>query len=212
MGVFNGSVSVTKFFVKGTVPKSFAQSYLKNIEARRFTELLIDEDVEERSGWCVAGNGLDLDLRHEKVFLNSYVVLGMRVDKWRIPRPLFKAQFAQAQAEHLARTGKEKLSKREKDDLKLRVNRRLRKKVIPTMKQFDVCWELNRKELWFWCRSTRQIDDLMTLFEQTFSLDLIEASPYTIGAELLGDKSAEALCELEPSFFGSVEPSPSAEQ
>jgi recombination associated protein RdgC len=205
MGVFNGSVSVTKFFVKGAVPKTFAQSYLKNIELRKFTELEVDGEEEERSGWCAAGNGLDLDLRHDKVFLNSYIVLGLRVDKWRIPRPLFKAQFAQAQAEHLARTGKEKLSKREKDDIKLRVNRRLRKKVIPTMKQFDVCWDLNRAELWFWCRSARQIDDLMTLFEQTFSLNLVEASPYTIAAELLGDAPAEGLCELEPSLFATAE-------
>ncbi len=79
------------------------------------------------------------------------------------------------------------------------------------MKQFDVCWDLNRRELWFWCRSARQIDDLMTLFDQTFSLNLVEASPYTIGVEVLGEKPAEALCDLEPAFFGSVEPVASVE-
>ncbi len=203
MGVFNGSISVTKFFVEGDVPKQFGQSFLKNIHLRRFTELTVDGEEEEASGWSVAGNGLDLELRHEQVFLNSFIVLGLRVDKWRIPRHLFKAQFAEAAAEHLARTGKDKLSKRDKDEIKFRVNRKLRKKVIPNMRVFDVCWDLNRAELLFWCRSTRTIDDLSVLFERTFSLTLREASPYTVAEKLLGTPEAEALCDLEQTLFAT---------
>lgn len=203
MGVFNGSISVTKFFVEGSVPKRFAQTYLENIHLRRFTDLTIDGEEEETSGWCVAGNGLDLELRHEQVFLNSYIVLGLRVDRWRIPRPLFKAQFAEAAAEHLARTGKDKLSKRDKDEIKFRVNRKLRKKFIPSMRVFDACWDLNRAELLFWCRSARTLDDLCAQFEKTFSLTLREASPYTVASKLLGPEPAENLCELEQTLFAS---------
>jgi hypothetical protein len=203
MGVFNGSISVTKFFLDEAPPKQFAQSFLKSIHLRRFTELTVDGEEEEASGWCVAGNGLDLDLRHEQVFLNSFIVLGLRVDRWRIPRPLFKAQFAEAAAEHLARTGKDKLSKRDKDEIKFRVNRKLRKKVIPSMRVFDVCWDLNREEVLFWCRSTRTIDDLSVLFERTFSLTLREASPYTVAGKLLGESEAESLCDLEQTLFAT---------
>lgn len=208
MGVFNGSISVTKFFVEGEVPKQFAQTYLKNIHLRRFTELTVDGEEEEASGWCVAGNGLDLDLQHEQIFLNSFVVLGLRVDRWRIPRHLFKAQFAEASVEYLARTGKDKLSKRDKDEIKFRVNRKLRKKVIPSMRQYDVCWDLNRQELLFWCRSARTIDDLSVLFEKTFSLTLREASPYTVAGKLIGETEAETLCELEQTLFASELASP----
>lgn len=203
MGVFNGSISVTKFFVEGEVPKQFSQTYLKNIHLRRFTELTVDGEEEEASGWCVAGNGLDLDLRHEQIFLNSFIVLGLRVDRWRIPRHLFKAQFAEAATEYLARTGKDKLSKRDKDEIKFRVNRKLRKKVIPSMRQYDVCWDLNRQELLFWCRTARTIDDLCVLFEKTFSLTLREASPYTVAGKLIGETEAETLCELEQTLFAT---------
>jgi recombination associated protein RdgC len=203
MGVFNGSISVTKFFVEGEVPKQFSQSYLKNIHLRRFTELTVDGEEEEASGWCVAGNGLDLDLRHEQIFLNSFIVLGLRVDRWRIPRHLFKAQFAEAATEYLARTGKDKLSKRDKDEIKFRVNRKLRKKVIPSMRQYDVCWDLNRQEVLFWCRTARTIDDLCVLFEKTFSLTLREASPYTVAGKLIGETEAEKLCELEQTLFAT---------
>lgn len=213
MGVFNGSISVTKFFVEGELPtKQLSQTFLKNIHLRRFTELTIDGEEEETSGWCVAGNGLDLELAHQQVFLNSFVVLGLRVDRWRIPRPLFKAQFAEAAAEHLSRTGKDKLSKRDKDEIKFRVNRKLRKKVIPSMRVFDVCWDLNRAEVLFWCRATRTIDDLCVLFERTFSLTLREASPYTVAEKLIGTSSAEQLCDLEQTLFASQLPERKSEE
>lgn len=202
MGVFNGSISVTKFFVEGELPNKIS-SFLKNIHTRRFTELTIDGEEEETSGWCVADNGLDLELRHEQVFLNSFIVLGLRIDRWRIPRPLFKAQFAEAAAEHLSRTGKDKLSKRDKDEIKFRVNRKLRKKFIPSMRVFDLCWDLNRNEVLFWSRTPRTIDDLCVVFERTFSMTLREASPYTVADKMLGTAAAEKLCELEQTLFAT---------
>ncbi len=205
MGVFNGSVSVTKFFVEAELPKRFAETFIKNVQLRTFRELTVDGEEEEASGWCAAGNGLDLELTHEKVFLNSYLVLALRVDRWRIPRPLFKAQFEVAQAEYRARTGKEKLSKREKDELKFRVNRRLRRKVIPVMRVFDLCWDLNRGEVWFWNRAARVNDDMSGLFEQTFALALTEAAPYVVARRLLGEESTEPLMALEPSLFAAAD-------
>jgi len=205
MGVFNGSISVTKFFVEGAPPKKFAESFVKNLRLRTFQELTIDGEEEETSGWCAAGNGLDLDLTHEKVFLNAYLVLALRVDRWRIPRPLFKAQFDVAQAEYRARTGKDKLSKRDKDELKFRVNRRLRRKVIPVMRVFDLSWDLNRGEVWFWNRSARVNEDMAELFQRTFSLTLTEAAPYVVGQRVLGEERAEQMVSLEPSLFASAE-------
>jgi len=202
VGVFGGSISVAKFYVRGEVPKRFQAQYMKAIRLRAFEPLVAEEEDEERTGWCAPGNGLDLELEQQKIIFNEYVTLGLRIDKWRIPRTLFRAHFDEAVAEAKARTGKEKLSKKEKDDLKFRVNKRLRKKVLPSMRQFDLAWNVDRNEVLFWNRSPRVKDELCELFEKTFSLRLDEASPYMVARELLGEKAAQArFQDLEQSSF-----------
>ncbi len=201
MGVFSGSISYTKFYVRGEVPKRFQAAFQKNIQLRTFVPLSTDEDEEERSGWCAASNALDLDLSQQKWLFDRYLVLGMRVDKWRIPRALLKAQLAEATTELLERKGKAKLSRPEKDELKFRITKRLRKKVLPSMRQFDLCWDLDRGVLLFWNRSPRMIDDLMVLFERTFSMQLEPASPYVEAKELLSKRGLDRVHALEQSSF-----------
>lgn len=202
MGVFGGSISVAKFYVRGEVPNRFQTQYMKAIRLRTFEPLVPDEEDEERIGWCAPGNVLDLELDQQKVIFNEYITLGLRIDKWRIPRTLFKAHFEEAVAEAKVRTGKEKLSKKEKDDLKFRVNKRLRKKVLPSMRQDDLSWNVDRGEVLFWNRSPRIKEELCELFEKTFGLRLDEASPYMVAKELLGESEAQAgFQDLEQSSF-----------
>ncbi|MEN9581314.1 MAG: hypothetical protein RJA70_4323 [Pseudomonadota bacterium] len=203
MGVFNGSISYSKFYVRGEVPKKHQAPYMKAIRTRTFVPLDPDQEEEEHSGWCAPGNSLDLDLSQQKVMFDSYITLALRVDKWRIPRALFRAHFEQAATELKARHGREKLSKREKDEIKFRVTKRLRKKVLPSMRHFDLCWDLDRGVVLFWNRSPRLADDLMALFEQTFDLRLEQASPFVEAKQLLSEVALSAVDELDQSSFAS---------
>jgi recombination associated protein RdgC len=208
MGLFGGSVSTTKFYVRGALPKRFVEPFVKAIRLRAFQELQPDDEQDERAGWCVAGKPLDLELLAENTIVNSYLLLGLRIDKWRIPRSLFKAHFDEAAAAHLAKTGKERLSKKEKEELKFRVNRKLRRKVLPTMRNYDLCWDFNRGELRFWNRSARVNDDLRAVFEQTFGsfeLTLDEDSPYLAATLVLPPERAERLMDIEQTSFVASE-------
>lgn len=199
MGVFKGSISATKFYVRGSVPKRFAAPYLEKIEGAKFVELSVDDEPSESVGWCVASSPLDLALRHEQVYLGNYVVLGMRTDRWRIPRPLFKAQFDRAAAEWAERTGRQKMNKREKDELKFRIERKLRRKVLPSMRSVDVCWNMDRRSVLLWSRSPRVKEDFRELFERTFALELDEDSPFMSAKYLLDPEELETLSGLAPS-------------
>lgn len=197
MGVFQGSISYSKFYVRGELPKRFRSQYMAAVRRRVFVPLSPDDDDDERSGWCVVDNLLDLELTPDKVFFDAFLVLGYRVDKWRIPRALLKAHLNEATAEYLARKGKSKLSKPERDELKFRVSRRLKKKLLPSARQHDVCWDLERGQLLFWNRSPRMMDDLAALFEKTFGLQLDSSSPYLEAKEILSTRRLESLHGLE---------------
>ncbi len=202
MGAFGGSITVSKFWVHGELPESHTEKFMRQLKLRAFQPLTSDDDDEEHMGWTVCGSPLDLELEHDNVFLGSYVALGLRVDRWRFPTTLLKSQLEDAQRELLEKHGRERLSKVEKDDVRTRVLGRLKKKLIPTLRSFDFVWNLDRGQAWFWCQSTKTLEQLCALFEQTFGLELALDSPYLAAVERgLSEVDVERLGILEPTPF-----------
>jgi hypothetical protein len=145
-----------------------------------------------------------LELDSAKLFHDSYVLLGFRVDRYRIPGALLKSQIADEEQRLLVRSKKTKLSRNEKLEIKERVVMRLRKKVLPTSKAFDVAWHLDSGTVLFFGHSKRTLADFCALFEQTFSLPLVEDSPYTAATRAgLSRELERALKDVEPVSFSS---------
>ncbi len=202
MGALAGPLTVAKLSVRGDLPANFRDTFIEHIQLRAFEPLTPEEDVEERMGWCAVGSPLDLSLDHEKVFFNSYLNLGFRIDKWRLPTTLLQAQYEAALRERKERSGKERLTKTEKDELKLRIALRLKKKVIPTMKHFDFVWNLDTSVAYFWSQSPKTVEVLGVLFEQTFGLELALHSPYFSATQLdLTKRERKALDAVDPTPF-----------
>lgn len=202
MGALKGSISFSKFYVRGALPDGFRDAYVERIRLRAFQPLTAAEEAERRAGWCSIEDPLDLDLDHGKVFFNSYLNLGLREDRWQIPSPLLKAHLAEAEREHLKKRGREKLGKREKDELRAVVSRKLRAQLIPVMKVVDLSWNLETGVVRFWNQSPRVHEGLVELFTKTFELDLVPESPYTAAREIgLGEAYERAFEDLEPTAF-----------
>ena len=205
MGALAGPLTVTKLSVRGDLPDKFRDTFVEHIQLRAFEPLTPDEDIDHRMGWCVVGSPLSTELTHENVYYNSYLSLGLRIDQWRLPTTLVQAQYESALRERLEKTGKQRLTKTEKDDLKLRIALRLKKKLIPAMKHFDFVWNLDANVAWFWSQSPKAIEMLSVLFEQTFGLELAPSSPYLTATELdLTKKERKALDVVDPTPFHSA--------
>lgn len=181
-------MSASKLYVGGELPKDLRRSYLERIALRTFRPLRVDEEAEERAGWCALGQALDLELSAEKVFSGPYLALGLRVDRYRFPPQVIKAELAKAAQAALAKSGHERLSKAQKSELQKRVVQGLRRKYLPSMLVCDVVWHLDKGELYFWSQSRGLIERLSALFELTFGLELTENSPYVSAQRLLPTK------------------------
>jgi len=200
LGALAGSLTFTRFFIRGELPKRFRDRFVESIRLRAFEPLVPEGEEQEHFGWCAVGRVLDLELDHEKVFYNSYLNLGLRIDRWRVPGALLRAHLAEAEHEALARSGHERLGRREKAELKARIIAHLRRKLMPSMKIVDMSWNLDSGVVRFYNQSPRVHEQLMELFEKTFSLELVADSPY-ISAERLDLSTArlEALAGLDPT-------------
>ncbi|MFC1641415.1 hypothetical protein ACFL5O_01815 [Myxococcota bacterium] len=202
MGAISGSLTVSKLFVRGELPGDCKKTFPERIRLRVFTPLQPDEDSDERIGWCVVSSPLDLELDHEKIFVGSYLTLGLRIDRYRLPPPIVQAHYQEACREALARSKREALSKAEKKELMARVSLKLRRKVLPAMACFDFSWNLDTQTAFLWTQSAKVIERLSALFEATFGLELMPNSPYVAARERpLGEGQLAILEEVEATPF-----------
>lgn len=214
MGALEGSLTFKTFHVNGEPPNDFHEAYLHALQSH-FFEPLSPVGEEERSvGWVPAQDPIAEEFTRNQVFFNQYIVFAMRIDKWALPSAWVKAMLRKAIAERLpeleaeeAKKQKEegklrptaKLSKREKDKIKLEVVTDLKHKILPAMKVIDVVWNINECTLRFWTTSAAVCEEFAELFEATFGLTLDQDSPL-LAAKHLGftDNQLEAMAEMDP--------------
>lgn len=202
MGAFRGSISFSKFHVRGELPRTFRDRFMKALRLRTFRPLDPAEDLDHRVGWVAPQDPFDLELENEKVFFNDYLNLGFRIDRWRIPAPLWKASFRAAERDWLAKHNQEKLSRAQKKNLEAIVAAQLRKRIVPAMKVIDLSWNLNGGVARFFSNSKKTHELLIELFEKTFELELVLDGVYVAAEKReLPKKVLDALPKLEPAVF-----------
>jgi hypothetical protein len=204
LGVSRGALTFTRLFVQGKPPKDLRKRYLEAVRLRKFTPLAPEDEASEAVGWCVIERPFDLDFQADRIFYDRFVQLGFRVDKWRLPGALVRSQVADEQQRMLLRAGREKLTRAEKEDIKLRVTGRLRKKILPTSRAFDVLWDLDAGTVLLFTHGARTSEEFLVLFEKTFGLALQVDSAYAAaGRAQLPSALQKQLDKVQPLSFSA---------
>lgn len=205
MPALKGSLTYARFYVEGDVPDDFKGPFMRSIRARAMRPLEPDEEDLERSGWCRVGEPMELELGHEDVFYNEHVVLGFRTDKWAIPAPVLRAKMREAEQAYLQKKGREKLSRKEKGELKLMTAKRLRRSISPQTRAVDLVWSMDEGIVRFFSHAAKPAGVMCELFLKTFGLKLVPESPYTLAARLGLDRAqAAAFDGLEAMLLGDA--------
>lgn len=204
MPALKGSLTYARFYLddQAELPPSFQSKYLEAIQSKVLRPLDPNEPDPERSGWCRMGEPFELALTHEDVFADDFIVLGVRTDRWAIPAPLLRAKLREAEAATLTRSGRERLSRKEKTELKEMVSKKLRRQMAPSTRAVDLIWSLDEKLVRFFSHAPKSAAIMTELFQKTFGLKLVPESPYTLAARLGLDPAQERAWQtLEPSEF-----------
>ncbi len=204
MPALRGSLTYARFFVQGELPDDFRERFMKSVRLRSMKPLEPDDEELERSGWAKIGEPFVVDLSYDDVFFNEYVNLGFRTDRWVIPGPVLKTRVKEAEAAYLEKKGRERLSKKEKTELKLMVSKKLRRHMSPATRSVDLSWAIGEGVVRFFSHANKPAAAMMELFKKTFGLELIPESPYTAAARIGLDKEQEkAWNDLEMTYLGS---------
>ncbi len=180
MGIFSGTLSYARYFVEGDLPRDFKNIYPERIQHYAIRDLSLDSEEEEMVGWTNAHSILDRNFTPETLFFNEYIIFSLRIDKWKIPPTLLKAHIIEAERKFRQEFDKEHLSNREKKLIKEQVKIELKRKLLPSITVYDLCWQPDAGILRFWNLSPKINQLMIELFEKTFRLSLVPLSPYTL--------------------------------
>ena len=209
MGLLGGSASYTRFYVRGDAPSgNFRSRFEKAVAHESFRPLAPEEEEDERVGWCSIRDPFVIDVSREDFLFADHVHIGLRIDRWRVPRNLFKAQYAIAEREFMDKQGTSRLSRSQKEDLKVFVMRHLRKQTIPSMRHVELSWELQSGLVRIGSTSKPVLAHALVHFEKTFKLELDEHG-VLLGMRRMGfdDARLGKLAALLPARLHSDDPS-----
>ncbi len=212
MGAFQGGLTYRQYYVTDPLPKDWKDSFQQGLTRLAFKDIELNSEEERAFGWTSALFPLDTELSTEMYLHNEYMVLAMRVDTLTVPGPLLKIQ-TEAEIRRIRMEENRELNRYAKAEVKERVKKALRHKMLPTIKTFDMVWnhltESGKPGMVRFFSANEKLNlEFQELFEDTFDLRLVPDCGLTAAmhADLgLTDEQVEAMQEVHPSFFADAD-------
>jgi recombination associated protein RdgC len=202
MSLLSASVSITRYKVEGKLETPVLETAAAVLKKNAIAE--IDDQASEKvSGWTSFEKPYQPDFSGSNFVFGVYLVFALRIDKKTIPAKLIQKYFMIESARRLAESGRQYLSRNEKQTIKDHVVEALYLKVPAVPHIYDIIWNYEASVLWFFSNLKAANEELETLFLRSFGLTLIRMFPYT-AAQLSSDLSnteKDILLKLAPTRF-----------
>lgn len=202
MPLLSSSASITRYRVEGEEQNISFEFIRENLQKNRFPEIE-DPAALLTSGWTPFESHYFSDFSEQPISFGTYVLFCLRIDKKTIPSKILKKHISLETKKRLRESGKEFLGKNEKKALKEDVEASLLLRIPATPNLYDVMWNAEEKELWFFSGQKAANEELETLFLQSFSNTLVRIFPYTfaMNSKNLDDQEKDRFASLSPVRF-----------
>ncbi len=202
MGLLSASNSITRYKLEGRLRTPVLETVAAGLKKNAIGEI-DDQSSEKAVGWTSFEKPYQPDFSGSNYAYGAYLVFALRIDKKSIPSQVVKKYFIIESARRLAESGRQYLSRNEKQTIKDHVIERLNEKVPATPHVYDIIWNYEDSVLWFFSNLKAANEELETLFLRSFDLTLIRVIPYT-AAYLdsgLTDTEKDILLKLSSTDF-----------
>ena len=202
MSLLSASISITRYKVERRLKTPLLENVAVALKKNAISEI-DDHSSEKVSGWTSFEKPYQPDFSGSNFVYGAYMVFALRIDKKTIPAKVVQKHFIIESARRLAETGRQYLSRNEKQTIKDHVIEALYLKVPATPHVYDIIWNYEESFLWFFSNLRAANEELETLFLRSFNLTPIRLFPYT-AAQLssdLSDTEKDILLKLAPTNF-----------
>ena len=202
MGILSASVSITRYKVEGVVQVPVMECVLEGLKKNTIED--IDQGVSEIAvGWTSTHQPFYPDFKASSFVVGSHFVFSLRVDSKRVPTKVVQKHVAIETQKKLADSGREYLSREEKKMIKDHVTNMLYKRVPAVPNIYDLIWNHEAGQVWFFSNQKGANEAVETLFLKSFKLTLVRLFPYTSALfdAGLSDGQRDLLTSLSPMNF-----------
>ena len=202
MSLLSASVSITRYKVEGQLDTPILETVATALKENAISEI-DDQAPEKVSGWTSFEKPYQPDFSGSSFVYGAYLIFALRIDKKAIPAKVVQKHFMIESARHLAESGRQYLSRHEKQRIKDHVIDELSLKVPATPNVYDIIWNYEESFLWFFSNLKAANEELETLFLRSFDLRLVRMFPYTaayLNADL-SDTEKDVLLKIAPTNF-----------
>lgn len=202
MSLLSASVSITRYRVDGVLEKPVIDTVTRGLKKNAIREI-IDDQPGNSVGWTSLETPYLPDFEGSSFVFGTYLVFSMRLDKKTIPPKLIKKEVTLETARQLEKSGRQFLSRNEKNAIKEHVTARLARRIPATPNIYDLIWNVEESWLWFFSNLKAANEALETLFLKSFKLSLIRLFPFTTAdlAAGLSEAERDRLIKLTPTKF-----------
>jgi hypothetical protein len=187
---FTGRVTWSRFRVNGPPPGMFDADYLQKLAAYQAGRARLAAADGVELGWLAGDHILDTRFDLAKNIVNDTLHFVLRIDIDKIPADLLRAYYQVELEAAAANNPSGRPSARQKREAKEAARERLEEQAkdgrFRRRKAIEVLWDAQANELLFGTTASGAIDQLYSLFEQTFDRKL---------EQITAGKQAHALAE-----------------
>lgn len=181
MKLIKGSRTMRRYSIDGKPDQTDADwlTQIQNqFQMNAFENAENNQRTEEQLGWVIAESLLDADFsRMDKWYLDPYIFGQFRVDKKTLPSNLFRALFDLRVQEWLTTNHRDRIPKRDKDDIRDILSAELYAKTLPKVKVVEFCWNIDQQYLILMNLSDSFNEKFCDHFYNSFGLGLRVQTP-----------------------------------
>jgi recombination associated protein RdgC len=198
MGLLKGSLTFSRYRVKGDVPAEFRPFFDRQIKKYAFQELTTSAE-DQAFGWTSLENPLDTRFEGARYSAGDFFYFALRVDKKSIPPALLRLKCLEEERKSLKDSGKKRLFREQTKEIKERVYLHLLTRAYPVPSFYDVLWAPSGGWLLAGSHADKVFEIFEDLFKISFNLRLAPCLPWD--PDLLDAKTAAAIAALQGGHF-----------
>jgi len=169
LGLLKGPLTFSRFMVIGALPSGFTEIINRQLRQYAFQDLAGGTD-EKTMGWTGIENILDTDFSHASYAWGDYLLFSLRIDRRGVPPSLLKIRAMEAEKHYLKETGRKRVDKIAREELREGVRRDLLSNIHPTPSFYDICWSVSGGTILLTSLSEKVMQDFQDFFKTSFEL------------------------------------------
>ncbi len=202
VGLLSSTVAITRYRVEGKLKGPILETVARSLKEHAIPE--IDGGPSDKTvGWTSFDRPFDPDFAGSSFVIGTYFVFSLRIDRRTIPPKVLRKHCAIETAKRLAKSGRQFVSREEKNMIRDHVTNVLTLRIPATPHLFDLIWSYEDAYVWFFSTQKSANEELETLFLKSFNLSLIRLFPFTTAdlAMALSDRQRDVLVKLSATNF-----------